>query len=140
MSERKKLAAGAEAGFSLVELMVVISIIGMLAGIVAWNLRGATAKAKHQKVVADCKVLGDMVDLYHNDTGVWPQSLDDLCHKTADGDGPYVKDAKMIIDPWKTPYLFEVTGGDPPYRIGSYGADHAPGGARGTEEEDYFTN
>lgn len=129
-----------EAGFSLVELMVVISIIGLLAGIVAFNLRGVKAKANHQKVIADCKVLGDMIDLFHNDTGQWPSSLEDLTHKTADGDGPYTKDPKMILDPWKRPYIYEVTGGDPPYRIGSYGGDGAAGGAKGSDEEDYFTN
>lgn len=117
-----------EEGFSLVELMVVISIIGLLAGIVAWNMRGQSAKAKRAKVKADVKMLSDMVDMFQNERGQYPSSLEDLATRSEEGDPPLIKSRDMLMDPWKRPYVYELTGGDPPYQIGSYGADGAPGG------------
>jgi general secretion pathway protein G len=120
-----------EWGFSLVELMVVISIIGLLSAIVAVNVLKAGGKAKQKKVEADVKGFDDAIVMYHNDTSQWPQGLEDLIQGSAPGwDGPYIKGgSKALMDPWNRPYIFQFTGsGDPPYQIGSYGADGAPGG------------
>ena len=65
-----------EAGFSLVELMVVISIIGLLSTIVAVNVLKNKDKANASKVAADVKAFTDAITLYHNDTGQYPGGLD----------------------------------------------------------------
>jgi general secretion pathway protein G len=120
-----------ERGFSLVELMVVISIIGLLAGIVAVNVLKAGGKAKVTKVRADVSAFDDAIVMYHLDVGQFPQALEDLVQGGGEGwDGPYIKGgAKALNDPWNKPYYYAYTGGgDPPYELGSYGADGVPGG------------
>lgn len=120
------------AGFSLVELMVVISIIGLLSTIVAVNVLKNKGKAAAQKCLADFKAFDDAIILYHNDCGQFPSSLEDLIQGSADGwDGPYIKGGpKALLDPWKRPYIYSFQGGsgDTPYVIMSYGGDGAPGG------------
>ncbi len=111
-----------ERGFSLVELMVVISIIGLLAGIVAFNVIKQGVKAKRMKVKADVSTFDKAIKLYKSDTGKWPQQLEDLSEEIDDM-------SKAVIDPWGNHYVYQYTGsGDPPYRLGSYGADGQPGG------------
>lgn len=121
-----------EAGFSLVELMVVISIIGLLSTIVAVNVLKNKDKANQQKVAADVKAFSDAIILYNNDTGQYPGSLEDLIAGSAEGwDGPYIKGgSRALLDPWKRPYIYQYGGGsgDYPFDIGSYGQDGAPGG------------
>jgi len=131
--QRKK--AWREAGFSLVELMVVISIIGLLSTIVAVNVLKNKDKANAEKVRADVKAFSDAITLYHNDTGQYPSSLEDLISASVDGwDGPYVKGgSSALMDPWRRPYMYAYGGGngDYPFDIGSYGGDGAPGGQGG---------
>lgn len=119
------------AGFSLVELMVVISIIGLLSTIVAVNVLKNKGKAAGQKCKADFKAFDDAIILYHNDCGRYPGSLEELITPSGEGwDGPYIKGgSKALVDPWKRPYMFQlIGGGDPPYVISSYGGDGSPGG------------
>jgi general secretion pathway protein G len=127
---RKRRAA--EAGFSLVELMVVISILGLLSSVVAVAVLKNKGKASTQKALVDIKAFDDAIILYHNDTNQYPNGLEDLIQGTVEGwDGPYIKGgSKNLIDPWKRPYAYQFQGGsgDTPYTISSYGRDGAPGG------------
>lgn len=118
-------------GFSLVELMVVIAIIGLLSTIVAVNVLKSGAKARREKVKADIKAISDAIMIMYNDTGVMPESLEELVQSSAeDWNGPYITGGmKALRDPWKRPYVYVYDGaGDPPFLLGSYGADGAPGG------------
>ena len=118
------------AGFSLIELLVVVTIIGILASVVVLNLGGKTDEAKVARVNADFKNLDTAVDLFRNDHGIWPESIEELvsgpAHPTTGEETEYIKE--LPSDPWTNqPYELDFDDRERPYFI-SYGADQAPGG------------
>ncbi|HVC45270.1 MAG TPA: type II secretion system major pseudopilin GspG [Candidatus Binataceae bacterium] len=123
-----------ERGFTLIELMVVILIIGLLATIVVQNLRGATDKAKRIKAEADISALKTALDRYYLDNGSYPtsdQGLPALVSAPTNGkvpadypDGGYIE--KVPNDPWNTPYFYQSDGNS--YVLKSFGADGVEGG------------
>lgn len=129
-----------ERGFTLVEVMIVIAIIGLISSIVAINVMRSGSKAKQEKVRLDAERFEQAIIMYWRDTSQQPQDIADLIQDPGvEGwDGPYITGgAKALRDPWGNDYVFEYTGtGDPPYRIGSYGADNSPGGEG--ENKDIF--
>jgi general secretion pathway protein G len=117
-------------GFTLIEIMVVIAILGLLAVIVVQNLRGATDRAKRTKAMADLAELKTALDRYYIDQGSYPttdQGLQALvtppAQNGADPEG-YVK--HIPNDPWNNPYVYQSDGNT--YVLKSYGADGAEGG------------
>jgi general secretion pathway protein G len=124
-----------ESGFTLIELMVVILIIGLLATIVVQNLRGATDKAKRIKAEADISSFKTALDRYYLDNGSYPtgdQGLSALVSAPSTGkvpsdypDGGYIE--KIPSDPWNNPYVYQSDGNS--YVLKSYGADGVEGGA-----------
>jgi general secretion pathway protein G len=117
-------------GFTLIEIMVVIAILGLLAVIVVQNLRGATDRAKRTKAMADLAELKTALDRYYIDQGSYPttdQGLQALVsppsQNGADPEG-YVK--HIPNDPWNNPYVYQSDGNT--YVLKSYGADGAEGG------------
>jgi general secretion pathway protein G len=120
-------------GFTLIELMVVILIIGLLATIVVQNLRSATDKAKRVKAQADVAQIKSALDRYYLDAGSYPatdQGLNALIAAPSSGNvpkdwgGPYIE--KIPPDPWGNPYFYQSDGNA--YVLKSYGADGAEGG------------
>ncbi len=124
-------------GFTLVELMVVMSIIAILATAVTLHLTNQSRQAKRARALQDIKTLETAVDLYTADNGQPPttqQGLEALRGKPTappvptNWNGPYIK--KRPIDPWGTPYEYRSPGTINPdgYDIVSFGADKKAGG------------
>jgi general secretion pathway protein G len=118
--------------------MVVISIIGLLATIVAMNLEGPQIKAHQQKVRSDVKALDHSITLFHMDMSRWPSSLDELVMPCGEGwTGPYIEAKAVPKDPWKREYVYRMVddgSGIRPYSIGSFGADGTPGGVKDNQD------
>lgn len=125
---------GFQEGFTLIELMVVILIIGLLATIVVQNLRGATDKAKRIKAEADISALKTALDRYYLDNGSYPttdQGLQALVSAPSTGrvpanyeEGGYIE--RVPPDPWGNPYFYQSDGNG--YVLKSFGADGVEGG------------
>ena len=132
---REKLR-GTQSGFTLIELMVVILIIGLLATIVVQNLKGATDKAKRIKAQADISALKTALDRYYLDNGSYPssdQGLTALVSAPQNGKVPadyppggYIE--KIPNDPWGNTYQYLDPGVHGEIDVFSYGADGKPGG------------
>lgn len=127
-------AEARQAGFSLVELLVVLAIIGMIATMVTPQVLGYLGKARGDTARIQVKNIAQAVELYYLDLGTYPtaqQGLQALVQPTgATWRGPYLRDARGLIDPWNQPYLYRSPGsGGKPYEIYSLGSDMKVGGA-----------
>lgn len=114
-------------GFTLVELMVVIVIIGLLATVVMINVLPSQDRAMATKARADIATLGQAMEMYRLDNMRYPPSLTALSQPRAGGGGSYVR--SLPNDPWGRPYQMDVPGQNgAPFDIVSLGADGTPGG------------
>ena len=121
-------------GFTLLEVMVVVFIIGLLATLVAPRLVGRADEARRTKAVADMKAVEQALNLYRLDTGGYPtteQGLEALVRKP---DRPPVPRTwnpngyleRVPVDPWGNPYVYVSDGGR--FTLRSFGADGVEGG------------
>ena len=129
---------GNEKGFSFIELMVVVVILGILAGMIVPRYMGRTDEAKTVKARIDISAIGTSLKLYRLDNGTYPtteQGLAALVAKPATDPVPahwnpkgYLEKGKEPKDPWGRPYVYLSPGMHGEYDLISYGADGAPGG------------
>ncbi|KVX02535.1 MULTISPECIES: type II secretion system major pseudopilin GspG [Shewanella] len=122
-------------GFTLLEVMVVIVILGILASMVVPNLMGNKDKADQQKAVSDIVALENALDMYKLDNSIYPtteQGLDALVQKPNSSpeprnfrEGGYVK--RLPQDPWRSDYLLLSPGENGKIDIFSAGPDGQPG-------------
>ena len=120
-------------GFTLVELMVVIVIIGLLATVVLINVMPSQDKALVTKARADIATLGQAMEMHRLDQMRYPASLQALAERRPGGGGGYVRN--LPKDPWGRPYQLSVPGRDGgPFDVVSLGADGAPGGENENED------
>jgi len=116
-------------GFSLVELMVVIVIIGLLAGTVTIGMRSYLLKSKQNVAkleIAKIHQAADTFFLHHSRYPTSQEGIEILAEKTDDfPDGLLTKIPK---DPWGHDYEYIIPGTDSPFEVICYGADHREGG------------
>ncbi len=127
------------AGFSLIELMIVIVILGVLSTMVVLNIAGAPDEARVSKAKADIQTLESALILYKVQNGFYPtteQGLKALVEKPTAKPiprtyppGGYLKQDTVPMDPWGNPYIYRCPGEENrPYEIISRGADGLDGG------------
>ena len=110
-------------GFTLLELLVVIVIIGLLAGYVAPRYFSQVGKSEIQVARAQIDALEKAVDQYRLDNRRYPTNEEGLAAVQ-----PYLKKT-LPNDPWGRPYLYRTPGEKTDYEVISYGRDGKPGGA-----------
>ncbi|HWK55604.1 MAG TPA: type II secretion system major pseudopilin GspG [Hyphomicrobiales bacterium] len=114
-------------GFTMIELMVVVAIIGMLAVIVAPAVMNNLGKGQRATAAAQLANLASALDMYRLTMGSYPSALEGLVENDSGAsrwDGPYIRE--IPLDPWGNPYVY--TPEDRSFSLLSYGADGAPGG------------
>ncbi len=125
-------------GFTLIELMVVIVILGILVSFIAPRLMGRPDEAKQVKARIQMESLETAIKLYKLDSGIYPtteQGLQALVEQPQTGTlpkkwrkGGYLEKGKVPKDPWGNEFVYLSPGAHGDYDIISYGADGVPGG------------
>lgn len=126
------------AGFTLIELMVVIVILGILAGLIVPRIMGRPEEAKQLKAKLQIESLETSLQLYKLDNGVYPsteQGLQALIEPPTTGnvpqkwrEGGYVEKGRLPKDPWANEFVYLSPGAHGDFDLISYGADGVPGG------------
>lgn len=132
-SDQTTYQAPRQTGFTLLELLVVMVIIGLLAGYVGPKYFAQIGKSESKTAKAQVEALGKALDQYRLDTGRYPsseQGLTSLNVAPADESrwhGPYLQKA-LPVDPWGKPYQYRSPGEHGDYDLWSFGKDGQSGG------------
>ena len=123
-----------EGGFTLVEILVVITIIGLIMALVGPRVLNYLGESKVKTAKIQIQSFSSAIDLFYLDAGRYPSSQEGLAAlvKPASGaaawNGPYLKGGNVPADPWGRPYVYRAPGEHGPFDIVSYGADGQEGG------------
>lgn len=125
---RAVAARRAQGGFTLIEILIVLVLIGGIVAFAASRILGGGDRAKFNLAKAQVQTLAEKVNQYEMDTGSLPQSLGELVQSSADGWlGPYAKEPELK-DPWGTAFEYRAPGESAAFDIVSLGADRKAGG------------
>jgi general secretion pathway protein G len=128
------IGRAAQRGFTLLELLVVMAIIGLLAGYVGPRYFAQIGKSEIKAARAQIDALEKALDQYRLDTGHYPsqdQGLAAIIKKPANEprwDGPYLK-KDLPMDPWGRPFIYKIPGERGEFELVSLGKDGVAGGA-----------
>ena len=123
-----------ERGFTLVELLVVITIIALIMGIVGPRVLNYLTESKAKAAKIQIESFASALDLFFLDTGRYPNGSEGLTAlvrrpgNIAAWNGPYLKGGAVPPDPWGNPYVYRAPGQNGAYDILSYGSDGTEGG------------
>ena len=125
-------------GFTLIELMVVIVILGILAGLIIPRIMGRPEEARRMKARVQIESIETALKLYKLDNGSYPsteQGLEALVEAPSVGqlpkawrDGGYLEKGRVPKDPWENEFIYLSPGANSDFDLISYGADGEPGG------------
>jgi general secretion pathway protein G len=133
-SRRRSLRVRGEGGFTLVEMLVVITIIGLVMGLVGPRVLGYLGEAKVKAAKLQIESFASALDLFYLDVGRYPfesEGLTALAQRPGNApvwNGPYLKNASVPADPWGHIYVYRAPGEKGPYEIVSLGSDGQEGG------------
>jgi general secretion pathway protein G len=123
------------AGFTLVEMLVVLAIIGSIVGLVGPRVLNYLSESKVKTAQIQMENLASALDLFYLDAGRYPsteEGLNALVQRpasVASWSGPYLKSTGVPKDPWGHPYLYRAPGQNGPYDVGSTGPEGREGGS-----------
>ena len=121
-------------GFTLIELLVVLVILGLIVAFAAPQIIKYVGGAKSDAAKIQIERLSSVLDLYRLEVGRYPsqeEGLEALIEEPADADGwngPYIRKADSLTDPWRRPYIYQIPGENGDYDMSSLGADGQEGG------------
>jgi general secretion pathway protein G len=130
----RRRARGGEAGFTLVEILVVITIIGLIMALVGPRVLNYLAESKVKAARIQVESFASSLDLFYLDAGRYPSTSEGLAAlaqrpgAVESWNGPYLRTGAVPNDPWGHPYVYRSPGEHGPYDIVSYGADGQQGG------------
>ncbi len=132
-----------EAGFTLVELLVVLVILVLLASIIGPRVIGYLGSSRSKTAKVQIEGFVTSLELFHIDVGRYPttpEGLEVLVKKSdqvVGWNGPYISKNTIPLDPWGRPYRYEAPGKNAPFNIFTYGRDDKEGG---TDEDADISN
>lgn len=121
MNERNKQIRRRDAGFTLIEILLVVVIIGMLAAVAGMKLTGKMGVAQKNIAKQGIAVIEQAIDLYEIENSRLPDSLQSLLTKSSVSGTAYLKKAEGLKDPWGTEYQYTRQGND--FSVVSAGQD-----------------
>lgn len=132
---RNALERDRHGGFTLVELLVVLVILGLVMGLVGPRVLNYLTSSRSRAAALQVSSFKASLDLLFLDIGRYPsqsEGLQVLVERPASADGwsgPYMQQSTVPTDPWGNPYQYSVPGTNAPYQILSLGADGVAGGS-----------
>ncbi|SDN39155.1 type II secretion system major pseudopilin GspG [Afipia sp. GAS231] len=124
-----------EQGFTLVEMLVVITIIGLIMGLIGPRVLNYLSESKVKAAKIQMQSFASALDLFNLDVGRFPSAAEGLTALvrqipgSSAWNGPYLKGAAVPNDPWNHPYIYRAPGERGAYDIMSYGSDGQEGGS-----------
>ena len=141
MGEKSRLGND---GFTLIEILVVMVILGILAGLIAPRIMGKPEEARRTKAALQIRSLESALKMYRLENGAYPsteQGLDALVKKPETGivpkkwrEGGYIESSKVPLDPWDNPFVYVCPGEHGDFDLSSYGRDGEKGGEGDTAD------
>lgn len=131
---RKNAKAG-ERGFTLMEMLVVLVVIGLIAAVAIPQVMRLLGSAKGKAAKIQLETLSQSLLLYQIDTGEFPtteqglKALWQMPAQTTSWSGPYVRREKQLVDPWGNPFVYRAPGEGAAYQLVTLGADGKEGGS-----------
>jgi len=127
------MAVKSRGGFTLVELLLVLVILGILAAIVIPKFSGRTEQAREQQAVTQISTFKTALDAFEIDTGSYPKALGDLIAAPRDAQnwrGPYLQSDTIPKHPWRNDYIYRFPGAHAPALAYALSSAGPPGGEK----------